>query len=196
MMGAWHVGTSMRVEINKTQLNQFSLILNDIRLNGPKILSRTLTKAAKKGRDVAGKSISTDYNLTQKYIKSKLFVTDATQSRLTAKITAARRGVLLTHYKPKVLKRGGVNVFIRKGRKKEMPGAFATTVMAGSSRIPVIALPGKGGKYSTGNRKIDVLHAPSVSQLFNQYRNQIDAQLADYLAEQTDKEIAATMRGY
>lgn len=188
----------MNIRIDEQQLGDLRVSLSGLSLNGAKILSRSLNQTARRAKTRAAQEISGAYRLKSTYVKSKLAVKTANYRRLQARVTTAKRGVLLTRYPYAILKRGGVSVGIRKdsGRKK-ITDAFKTTVQAGSNRVEVIARPDpSGGRYSTGNRRIKVLYSPSVSQLFNQFKEKIDRELVEYLDTVTNRELDAFLRGF
>lgn len=190
----------MNIKIDEQQLGDLRVSLSGLTLNGAKILSRSLNQTARRAKTRAAQEIVANYRLKSAYVKNdkNLKVTLSNYRRLQAKVTAQKRGVLLTRYPYSILKRGGVSVGIRKnsGRKK-ITDAFKTTLRAGSKTVEVIARPDpSGGRYSTGNRKIKVLYSPSVSQLFNQFKEKLDRELVEYLDTVTNRELDAFLRGF
>lgn len=192
----------MQIEINKDQLNDVQVMLKSLRLDGPKILTRTLNKTATKARTRSSQEIRKQVNLTNKYIvgsrgqRGKLWISRATFKKLQARVVAEKRGVLMTRYPHTMLARGGATVKIkRNGSRAKLPGAFKTTVPAGGNRVEVLAIR-EDGRTKTGKPKMKVLYSPSVSQVFNTVRDGIDDELMEFLALATDREIAAALRGY
>lgn len=186
----------MRVSIDKNQLNETLVMLKGLELEGPKILSRSLNAAATFGRKRANQEIRKQVRLKSPYINKKLKIKRATWSNLSARITAEKRGVLMTRFPHTVLKRGGVTVGIKAGgKRKKLPGAFKTRVKAGDDYVDVIAIPAPGF-FTTGNPKFKVLYAPSVSQVFNTVRDDIDSEVMEFLDIDVEKQILKTLRGY
>lgn len=188
----------MKISIDQNQLGDVQVMLKSLTLDGPKILSRALNKTATYGKKRASQEIRKQVRLKAAYVNDpkNLNVIKSTWTKLTAKITANPRGLLMTHFPHTALKRGGVTVGIKAGGgRKKMPKAFKTTVRAGSKRVEVIALPA-AGKYKTGNRRMRVLYGPSVSQVFNKTRDMIDGELVEYLQAETDKQVETALRGY
>ncbi|KZZ70645.1 hypothetical protein A3765_16215, partial [Oleiphilus sp. HI0130] len=184
----------MKISINKEQLGEVELMLKGLSLDGPKILTRALNKTATKGRTRSSEEIRKQVNLKAAYVKGKLNISRATYKNLQSKITAEKRGVLMTRYPHTMLARGGVTVKIkRNGARAKLPSAFKTFVYAGGKRVEVLATPATG-KYRTGNRKMKVLYSPSVSQVFNAVRDDIDAEMVDYLAAQTEIQVDTALR--
>jgi phage/plasmid primase-like uncharacterized protein len=188
----------MNAEINKSQLNDVNVMLKGLALDGPKILSRTLNKTATRAQKRSSEEIRKQVNLKAAYVKGKLRISRATFKKLSARLSAEKRGVLMTRYPHSVLKRGGVSVKIkRSGGRAKVPGAFITTVRAGAKTVEVLAIQDRSGKkYKTGNSKMKVLYSPSVSQVFNDVRDDVDDELVEFLATATDQEIATALRGY
>lgn len=171
-------------------------LLNGLNLNGKKILSRSLNRTATFGRKRSNEEIRKQVRLTSTYINSKLTIDRANWTKLRARITAAKRGVLLTRYPHTVLKRGGVSVGIKAGgARSRLPSAFKTTIRAGGKTVEAIALPDVG-RYSTGNRRMKVLHSPSVSQVFNKTRDIVDAELATKLEREVEAQVASFLKGF
>ncbi len=188
----------MRIEVNRRQLAEVQAMVSGISDNAPKILARSLNSTVSKGKTLSSKKIREQVSLKAQYVNSKLSVNKATWHKLSASISAASRGVLMTRYPHTVLKRGGATVKIkRSGARKKLPGAFKTIVYAGKEkkRVEVLAVP-KAGRYKNGHRKIEVLYSPSVSQVFDDTRNQVMDELNDYLLEQVEKQLSADLRGY
>lgn len=188
----------MQIKLDQNQVEETRVLLRGLALDGPKILSRSLNKTATKGRQRSSEEIRKQVALKAAYVKSKLVVRRATYKRLQAKITAEKRGVLMTRYPYSQLKTGGVSVKIKKnGARQKLRGAFKTTLRAGGKTVDVLAVPDpQGGKYRTGNRKISVLYSPSVSQVFNTVRDRVDDELVGYLEAETTKQIATFLRGF
>lgn len=188
----------MQVRIDKNQLDDTQAMLKGLSLDGPKILTRALNKTVRRGQKRASEEIRKQVSLKAAYVKKKLYVNPANYKKLSASLSAQKRGVLMTQYPFSVLKRGGVTVKIKRNEKRaRLPGAFLTQVNAGARRVDVVAIPdNRGGRYATGNRKMKVLYSPSVSQIFNTVRDDIDRELLEFLDLTTDKEISTVLRGY
>lgn len=186
----------MSVTVNREQLGEMKALLDGLQLNGAKILSRSLNRTATRGRKRANEEIRKQVRLKSTYINEKLKIDPANWKKLRARITAAKRGVLLTRYPHTVLRRGGVTVGIKTGgARARLPSAFKTTVRAGGKTVEVIALPDTG-RYSTGNRRMKVVYSPSVSQVFNKTRDIIDAELATYLERQVESQVESFLKGF
>lgn len=179
----------MKVSVDKNQLLETELILSGFRLEGPKILSRALNATASKGRTLGSKKIREQVNLKSKYVKEKLKLKRATWQKLTASISAESRGLILMNYATGT-SGDDFKVKVKKGATKTISNAFLATVYAGGRKIDVIA------QRHPKTGKFDVLYGPSVSQVFNSVRDEIDTELMDELEIQTDRQINSFLKGY
>jgi len=179
----------MKVSINQNQLNETQVMIKGIRLNGPKIIARSLNATVTKGRTLSSKKIREQVNLKAAYVKSKLKLKRATWQRLQASISADSRGLILMNYATGT-KGDDFKVKIKKGRAKIVKNAFLTVIYAGGRKIDVIA------RSDPRTGKLDVLYGPSVSQVFNTVRDDIDTELSNMLEAEADKQLAASLRGY
>jgi hypothetical protein len=187
----------MKVSIDKNQLGETKVMLSGLKVNGPKILARSLNKTATYGRKRVNQEIRKKASLKLAYINGKLSIKPpATWTRLKVKISAEKRGVLMTHFTHTMLKRGGATVKIKPGAGRvKFQKAFKTTVKAGGKKVEVLAIK-VPGKYATGSQKFNVIYGPSVSQLFDGIRDNVDRELLEYIDLDVDKQISAALRGY
>lgn len=188
----------MRIEIDERQMGELRLLIANLGDESNKLLARSLNKTANKAKTLAAVKIRQQVNLKSAYVKSKLTVHRATYSNLSARLSAEKRGVLMTRYPYTLLRRGGATVKIKPtGPRKELPGAFLVNLRAGDRIVQALAWRDpKGGVYRTGNAKIIVPYSPSVSQVFNTVRDDINDELGDYLLTTAESELAAILRGY
>lgn len=188
----------MKVEISKKDLEETELLLRGLALDGKKILARSLNKTITRGQKRSSEEIRKQVNLKASYVKTKLRIYRASYSRLSARLSAEKRGVLMTRYPYSILKSGGASVKIKRtGARAKIPNAFLVNLRAGSESVQALAVrDSRGGRYKTGNSRIKVLYSPSVSQVFNTVRDQVDSELAEFLSVATDKEIATFLRGF
>jgi hypothetical protein len=188
----------MRVELNESQMGELRLLIANVGAESNKLLARSLNKTAAKAKTLASVKIRQQVNLKAAYVKSKLTVHKATYGNLSARLSAEKRGVLMTHYPYTLLRRGGATVKIKTtGSRKELPGAFLVNLRAGDRVVQALAWRDpRGGVYRTGNAKIVVPYSPSVSQVFNTVRDDINEELSEYLLTVAEAELDAILRGY
>ncbi|ABC29675.1 hypothetical protein EUZ85_19280 [Hahella sp. KA22] len=159
---------------------------------------RALNKGLSKAATLSNREIRGQVNLKLNYVKERMTLIKANPDRLAAEIKTPRRGTLMTRYPHRVLKRG-VKVRVKKGAAKLIRGGFVTTLKAGNRRVEAIAVaqPKQGGRwprYKTGNRKINVRYAPSISQVYQNVKGNVGEQVDPYISDQMQKEINRYLR--
>jgi len=181
----------MKASIDQIQLAETNVMIKGVSKNTPKILTRALNKTVSKGRTLSSKKIREQVSLKANYVKSKLNIRKATWTKLTASISAESRGLILTNYATGVDKNGHIKVKIKKkGKAKIFTDAFLTTINAGSKKVDAIAV------RDPATNKFKVLYGPSVSQVFNTVRDDVDTELVEYLSVVAEKELDAVLRGF
>lgn len=165
-----------------------------------KAQSRALRKAAQQTKTEVSRVVRTEVNLKKNYVDQQLRVTIAEVAegeKVTAIISAKKRGVLLTRFPYSQVKKGG------------KPAGVRVKVSPGSSEIfrhafPIIlSLSYGGGDDLSGNvglavrrgpnyqrLPLDVLHGPSVSQVFATFI----PTLKTYAAERYDTVLQQELR--
>lgn len=195
----------MRIELDESQMGELRLLIENVGDGSKKLLARSLNKTAAKAKTLASVKIRQQVNLKAAYItgskngsKPKLAVVRATYKNLVAKLSAERRGTLMTRYPYTMRRRGGATVKVKTaGARKELPGAFLVTLRAGDRSVQALAiLHPDGGTYTTGHARIKVLYAPSVSQVFDDVRGEIDDEVRAYLLATAESELETILRGY
>lgn len=162
---------------------------------GQQAVTRATNNTGRRARVLASKEIRSQVNLKAGYVRERLAIKRATATKTDFVISANKRGVLMTRY-PFRQTRKGVNVKIKKtGPRAVVDGGFVTTVKAGGRKVQVIAV-GQPGKFRTGNRRFKVLYSPSVSQVFNSVRADINPEVNRYFREQIDKELAQALKRF
>lgn len=201
----------MRIALDAQDKAEIESLLTGMKKDAPKILSRAINRTVTQSKKRASQEIRKDLNLSASYVNGsksrglpgKLFTRPATRQKLSGRLFAHERGVLMTRYPHSVLKRGGVSVKIKRGGARvRIPGAFITKVDAGGRRVDVVAIPKPDlGKYTTGNNKIKVLYSPSVSQALNlilkdEGLSGLSRELLEFLFTEIHTQTATALRGY
>lgn len=177
----------MDISIDSVQVQRLIGYLDGIDYGAEKALYRTLTDVQKKAKVEASKKIRTQLALTKAYVDSKLRVGKPSYSNLTATVNAERRGVLMTRFAYRKTSRGtGYDVKINPSNGyKNLPGAFL---------LPQLKNSGVPGLAIRKNGKIEVLHAPSVSQVMNTFLPDLQKQMSEYAAVRLEKEVSGVLR--
>ncbi len=156
-----------------------------------------INKATPKVRTLASAKLREQVRLQAGYVKDKLAIRKATKSNLSGAIRAEKRGLLLSRFstdaqvasdgirwlKPPNEPSGGIRVKVKpSGSPKAVsPGAGGKPfyIVLKTSRALGIA-------RRTGPRRndLEVLHGPSVSQVFDDVRGDIQPQASEELTKQ------------
>lgn len=190
----------MRITSGFTGDRQAVASLKRLGSEGLKAMTRATNKAGDKARTLSSREIREDVSLSAAYVRQRLRVRRATFSRLEYTIQTPKRGVLMTRYPYRELSRGGrpngVSVKIkRRGARAKLRSGFVTWLTAGQKKVQAIAVPersksgGKRPRYKTGNSKIKVLYAPSISQVYDSVRGRITPEVLRYFEGQVLREL-------
>ena len=161
-------------------------LIKDVDQGVPKALFRTVQATQKKAKVEASKKIRSQLDLKKAYVDARLFTGKPSYSNLSARLYAAKRGILMTRFKYRLSKRGGVDVKIKpKSAWKNLPKAFILPKLKNSG-VPGIAV-------RTGGR-IKVLHAPSPSQVLNSFLPELREEMGEFANERLKKEVETIIR--
>lgn len=151
-----------------------------------------INKTGPKVRASASKEIRSQIRLKASYVNKRLKFKKATKGNLSARISAPSRGLLLSHFstdsrvsgdkiswiKPPPTPPRGIRVKVKPKKSPQLlkGGGPGTTgkpfymVLPNSGKLAIAVR--KSGQ-PPGGRKVDVLHGPSLSQVFNDVRNDV-----------------------
>lgn len=204
----------MSAQIDRTSMNSLRVFLAGISKDAPKAMTRALNATVSKGRTESSKAIRAKVNLQASYIKKRMNVKKANYRNLQASISTPSRGVLLSRFatnrqvsgdkvswmKPPEVPKRGIRVKVSPGSGTKVVtggdrivGKPFYMVLPNTNRVAIVGRRAKRGKKG-GN--IEVLYAPSVSQVFTDVIGEIQGPMNDYLAEQLSKQVDAIFRGY
>lgn len=201
------------VQIDRASLNNVRLLLAGVSKQAPKILSRSLNKTVAKGKTEVSKAVRKEVKLSASYVKSRLSVKKASTKNLQARVVTPSRGILLSRFSTQANVRSENISWIRapktppRGIKvKVSPSSGAKTVSGDNETTGkpfYLALPnGRLGiaarRKQAGPRggKLKVFHGPSLSQVFNNVKEDLREPLGAYQEEQVTKQIDAVLRGF
>lgn len=186
----------IEIEVDSNQLETVKQLLAHIKNGAARALSRALNKTASRAKTLAGREIRKQINLSASYVRERLygpssgFEFRATVNRLTAKLSAKKRGILLREFATTEARLGRppspVRVRVKPGTPKIMPGAFWVPLKNGNGLSIAIR---KGGK-------LDVLHGPSVSQVLTTVKDDISQGLSQVLAANLQHETGWLLQKY
>lgn len=190
------------VQINKGQLADVRRMLSGIKNGAARAEARALNRVASKAKTRGGKDIRKDVRLPAAYVRDRLNLKKATFSNLQSAVVTPSRGLLLSYFlsgkgnAARYVKglgtiavsvgdyqqRRNVSVKVKPtGRAKKMPNAFI---------LPRLKYSGVPGVAIRKNGKLDVLHGPSLSQVFTDVKEKMAPDMADELAAELDREAS------
>lgn len=157
------------------------------------IAQQSLNRMADSAGTAAARTVAAEVQQKYGYARRLIFVKKAffDKGRLTAEITANRRGLLLSRYPYRQNKeagrRAGIRIQVgRESAQKLMPGAFV--IRLPGSGTDALAVPRDKGDRSHG-RALVVLHGPSASQIFDTFRPRIAADTGQKLSAEIGRRL-------
>ena len=168
------------------------------------IARQTLNTGARRGKTRTVQLVRASLNLPASYVRERVDVRLAQGQELRAVVTAQKRDVLLSRFAAKPVfkgrtksgtrKRAGASVKVKAGGAVErLPGAFFVKLKGGAEGLAI--RDKKGGTYSTGNRRFEVLYGPSVNQSLKLFRPQIVSELQQYVEAEMGRRVALLASG-
>lgn len=147
------------------------------------IAQQTVNRAATRTKTRIARAVRTEVRLPYSYALGKVYIRRAFLKRGAneAKVSAERKGLLLTRYNARPEKKG-VSVQVgADSARKTMLGAFFIKLKNGAQGI---AIRKKGDK-----RRYNVLHGPSPSQIFDFFRPQIMAEINEWTIAELNRRV-------
>ncbi|MGM0517898.1 MAG: phage tail protein [Pseudomonadota bacterium] len=182
----------IKIKVDQAQIKSIYDDLAHIKNGAPRAMSRAINHTLGVTRTESSKEIRKQVKLKAGYVRDKLKIRKATVSQLQGAIQTPTRGTLLTRYPHRQYKKGGIGVQVKpSGGKQKMPGAFFITFGNGVQAIAYRTKSGPGLGRSEG---IKVLYGPSVSQVFTDVKDDLQApsgnRLMQRLAYEADRLLA------
>lgn len=172
----------IRIRIDRTAVREIYDDLAHIKNGAPRAMSKAINHTLGVTRTEASVEIRKQVKLKAGYVKEKLKIRKATYTKLQGAIQTPTRGTLLTRYPHrKYVNKPGIGVQVKPvGGKEHMPGAFFITFKNGVTGIAIRTKYGPGLGRSEG---IKVLYGPSVSQVFTDVKDDLQAPSGNRLME-------------
>ncbi len=190
------------VEVDQAQVAQAVALFEFVGGNSADALRVAINKTAPKIKTLASRKVREQVRLTASYVGDKLTISKATRANLSAAIKTPSRGLLLTKFstdpliagervswlKPPPVPPLGLRVKVKPdGAVKRFSGDAETTgqpfylVLKHSGALGIAAR-----RQSAGNRggKLKVFHGPSLSQVFNDVRQDVLPEAGQELTRQ------------
>lgn len=161
-------------------------LIKDVDGGVPKALYRTIDATQKKAKVEGSKKIRSQLDLKKAYVDARLFTGKPTYSNLSARLYASKRGILMTRFKYRLAKSGGVDVKIKpKSAWKNIPKAFI---------LPRLKNSGVAGIAVRQNGKLKMRYAPSPSQVLNTFLPELRVEMGEFANERLKKEVETIIR--
>lgn len=130
----------------------------------PLALSRAINRSVQTGRSEAVRQVRDQYTAKAKTIRDTIKITKANPNQLSAKITSIGSPLRLYNFKvspkkPSPKRTTPINVEVKKGSSKSLPGAFVANVKNGNT--------GVFSRVSSARLPIKQLYGPAVPIMMN-----------------------------
>lgn len=189
------------IDVDRASLQRAIALFEFVGGNMDDALRIAINKTAPKVRTAASTEIRKQVRLTAAYVRENLTVKKATRGSLSGKLTTPSRGIMLSRFSTDSAISGG-RPFTR--RPATPPRGISVKVKASGPAQKVDGKHGNGVFYVLlnrgqtvgiaervpGTRKIEVLHGPSLSQVFNTVR----ADVMPMAREEYQKQVLDAMR--
>lgn len=185
------------VEINRAQLQDAQERLAHIKNGASRALSRALNKTASKAKTLASRAIRDQINLSAAYVRQNLrgpangFDYKATVNKLTAKLSASKRGILLYQFSTNSVAATGrppeqIKVRVKPGRAIAIPSAFWVRTKGSNKLTPAVrnsVLRQLNMTRTFDSGSFTILHGPSLSQVFSTVKDDIGGDMSQVLVD-------------
>lgn len=190
------------VEVDQAQVAQAVALFEFVGGNSADALRVAINKTAPKIKTLASRRIRDQVRLSASYVGDKLTISKASRSRLSAAIMTPDRGLLLSKFSTEALVAGEKVSWLKPPpvpplgiRVKVKPGGAAKRVDGDSDTVgqPFYMVLRNSGALGiaarrrlAGNKggKLKVFHGPSLSQVFNDVRQEVLPQAGQELTAQ------------
>lgn len=180
--------TVYTVQPDEAQLAEARALFEFVGGNSDLALRVAINKTTPRVRTLSSSKIREQVNLSASYVRDRLKVIKATRKKLSGRISAPRRGLLLSRFSTDPLIAGDKVGWIAPPpvpplgiRVKVKPGQSPKVVEGGpytAGNKPFYMVLNKGQNIGiaarlANTRKVKILHGPSLSQVFNTVRHQV-----------------------
>jgi hypothetical protein len=171
----------MQIKMDRAAVREIEATLQHIKNGSNRAMASAINHTLGVTRTEASSEIRKDVKLKAAYVRERLQLRKASVTRPEGRITTPTRGILLSRFPNREYVRGGVGVQVKPtGGKKRMPGAFYITFANGVTAIAIRTKRGAG----LGRREgLKVLYGPSVSQVFTDVKDDLQAPSGERLIE-------------
>lgn len=187
-----------RVDVDKTQLAEAISLFEFVGGNTTDALRVAINKTTPKIRTLSSSKIREQVRLSASYVRGKLTIRKATKANVSGAINTPKRGLLLTKFstdptiasdgvrwiRPPLVPTSGIRVKVKPTGAAKIVSPGAT----GAKPFYIILKDSKALGIARRNSKnrndIEVLHGPSLSQVFDDVRQDVTPAAQDELNRQ------------
>lgn len=193
------MSASYNLEVDREQIKEVLSLFEFVGGNTADALRIAINKTTPKVRTASSSAIRTQVRLSASYVRDNLTIKKATRASLDGRITTPSRGIMLSRFstdstisgekvswfKAPLTPKNGIFVNVKAGgvRKKVVGKHGGNIFYALLNNRQTVAI----AESIPGTKKIDVLHGPSLSQVFNTVRADVMPMArAEYQAQVID----------
>ena len=178
----------MQIKMDRAAVRQIERDLDHIKNGAERAMSRAINHTLTVTRTESGKAIRKQVKLKAAYVRERLKVNKASVNKPIGSITTPKRGILLTRYAHRQYKNGDIGVQVKpSGGYKRMPGAFFIGPLRNSGAM-AIAFRNQYGPGLGRSEGLRITYGPSVSQVFTDVKDDLQAPSGNRLMERLQHE--------
>lgn len=186
----------VQVYVAKDNRNALVKDLQYIKDGANLALTRALNESSNRAKTRGSQEIRKDVRLKAAYVKSKLKsakdtpANKATFSRLQSKVSADSRGLLMSKFVTTGIGETPIKSRVKaSGAITEWKSAFWLKLRQGKTQDGTLGVFIKRKKLGKRGGKFKAVYAPSVSQVFNEVREEIAPEMNDYFIERLNAQM-------
>jgi hypothetical protein len=191
-----------RIDVNRDDLDSAKRFFEFIGGNTKDVIRIAINRAGPTIRTAASSEIRSQVRLSASYVRDRLTFRRATRANLEGRISAPKRGLLLSRFSTDALVAGEKVSWIKpppvpaRGIRVKIKPTGAAKVVGGGSKIDgkpffmvlpnsrALAIVGRRAESGPRGGKIQVLYGPSLSQVFEDVAEDLTPQAAEVYARQ------------
>ncbi len=173
----------IKISVDRAAVREIESDLAHLKNGAERAMSRAINHTLGVTRTEASREIRSQVRLKAAYVRERLKVRKATVTKASGAIQTPSRGQLLSRYPYTVYANNkgiGVSVKPGAGSRQRMPGAFEITFANGVTAIAIRTKRGSGLGRSEG---LKVLYGPSISQVFTDVKDDLQAPSGERLMQ-------------
>lgn len=197
----------MPITVDQASLDRTFAALSHIKNGAPLAITRALNTGATKSKTIVSRTIREQVRLPARYVNDRIKLTRATYARQLASVSTPYRGILLSYYLVQSASQPLARYDPKLGRmvvsaptgdnllktRIKPTGNVTTWRHAFLLRLKYsgqLGMAQRREELGPLGGKLQVLHGPSLSQVFNESKDEIaDPEAADIVAAELDRQV-------